>query len=1272
NDADGNGLVPNLLGDVSATIQASPTVTAHILDSGDDSGNLLKRDLLNNILGEVIASAVAPINIVANINPDEDGNGLVPNLIGAVSATIQASPTVTAHIFDADDYSGGLLKRDLLKNILGEVIASAVAPVDVVANINPDDDGNGLVPNLLGAISATVQATPTVTVHIFDPDQEAVSSAPLKRDLVPNLLGEVIASAVAPLNVVANIQHDANGNGLVPNLVGDVSATIQASPTVTVHIFDADDYSGDLLKRDLVPNLLGEVIASAVAPINIVANIQNDADGNGLVPNLLGDVSATIQASPTVTAHILDSGDDSGNLLKRDNAPKQGVFTEHINESQVAVFIPMSAFGVNAARSTPTAAEAAAAYFEYVGNAALSMRESVLRHHTVDVDGAHQTFKDLQQVITRLEDIYDTLGRSAIALPPTASLTGGNAGDPDSSSDHNPRRKSGSAEPTGRLPPIPLSDLSKLVIMRTYAATMAIQQRKAQIGRADTAHARRLMEEEQIGREDLDKLSQHLRAVEALSLTAWDVCAIAREIARIDTQLFAHVQMPEDMVVRSRAMQSGGAEVDVASSVRNCAGFAVFLGHAAAGILLDTAASVAKGAASNLAPPSARSPAPAPRRSMESEHRDRHAVSSLSNLKGHPHIVTCLIVLAHILVRVFGDFNGGIAVLWALTLPEIRRLQSLWRHVDQQTVGLLEDLCGMTGMQSASVGCIALGPSGSAGEETGRIHTIDEARYHSTLKAVAAELKDRYTGNPLDIHSQTAKSLIVAIPYMPRSISSLRRLYSMYTMSADGSQVLLSAPGAQLLDQEKRVFGWCRIHSSAKAGSHSPHDLRHRSRQHTYMPGIYTVEAGDNVYQIYMPVTLSELIDTGCSMEPARPHTPSMSTARATQLSVRDASLQHWILTRPFFSTGLIRSASVRIQTPLASEAGIFLERSESSESEAVLQSSSAAPNVVHTMVAPPSVLSEPTTFTRHLAARDHDQRDVESDIGSMQVPLDAYRINHETSEVSSQVDDVYADNVDAEQLPSVDDFLGQFLATEQTKMDEHGVPDYLQSSALDPLQSSSLEDGSEDRDKAGDALDSVSDKSSERSDDSVSVRSSSSEDSSGSGGLSDLDLPSVPVTGKPAGEDAYEEVISGNTPDVGDKDAKAATDGNSNPQAADGVSKEADSSLGEEPADTFVNQDEKLDGTAADQGKEPAEAAAAQDAKGQHVRLDEQTKKGLPSKDEAANPDPAAASDAYIDADDNESTVSKHEDAGEPAPMSPATSAEPRLETGSKRPDEP
>ncbi|KAJ2119225.1 hypothetical protein IW147_006044 [Coemansia sp. RSA 720] len=386
-DEDGNGLLPNLLGRVSATIQASPTVTAHLFDSDkddiskllrrdlldnilgevvasavaplnivaninpdedgnglDESDELLRRDLLENILGEVVASAVAPLNIVADINPDEDGNGLVPNLLGRISATIQASPTVTAHLFDSDkDGSDELLRRDLLDNILGEVVASAVAPLNIVANINPDEDGNGLVPNLLGRISATIQASPTVTAHIFDADKDE-SDELLRRDLLENILGEVVASAVAPLNIVADINPDEDGNGLVPNLLGRISATIQASPTVTAHLFDSDkDGSDELLRRDLLENILGEVVASAAAPVNIVANINPDEDGNGLVPNLLGRISATIQVSPTVTAHLFDSDkDDSGKLLKKD-VMAGGIYTERVDDAHIAIYVPLTA-----------------------------------------------------------------------------------------------------------------------------------------------------------------------------------------------------------------------------------------------------------------------------------------------------------------------------------------------------------------------------------------------------------------------------------------------------------------------------------------------------------------------------------------------------------------------------------------------------------------------------------------------------------------------------------------------------------------------------------------------------------------------------------------------------------------------------------------------------------------------------------------------------------------------------------------------------------------
>ncbi|KAJ2070229.1 hypothetical protein GGI09_009499, partial [Coemansia sp. S100] len=90
-------------------------------------------------------------------------------------------------------------------------------------------------------------------------------------------------------------------------------------------------------------NLLGEVVASVVAPLNIVANINPDEDGNGLLPNLLGRVSATIQASPTVTAHIFNAGSDNSGLFKKD-AMSNGIYTERIDNAHVAIYVPLASF----------------------------------------------------------------------------------------------------------------------------------------------------------------------------------------------------------------------------------------------------------------------------------------------------------------------------------------------------------------------------------------------------------------------------------------------------------------------------------------------------------------------------------------------------------------------------------------------------------------------------------------------------------------------------------------------------------------------------------------------------------------------------------------------------------------------------------------------------------------------------------------------------------------------------------------------------------------
>ncbi|KAJ1735268.1 hypothetical protein LPJ61_000642, partial [Coemansia biformis] len=145
----------------------------------DDSGELLRRDLLDDILGEVIASVVAPVNIVANINPDEDGNGLVPNLLGRVSATIQASPTVTAHIFDSNkDDSGELLKRDSSHNgVFTERLdndhVAIYVPIGALAM------GQSDVSQIMSARASDVQIvsmTPTPTQPVSSAPTPAASS----------------------------------------------------------------------------------------------------------------------------------------------------------------------------------------------------------------------------------------------------------------------------------------------------------------------------------------------------------------------------------------------------------------------------------------------------------------------------------------------------------------------------------------------------------------------------------------------------------------------------------------------------------------------------------------------------------------------------------------------------------------------------------------------------------------------------------------------------------------------------------------------------------------------------------------------------------------------------------------------------------------------------------------------------------------------------------------------------------------------------------------
>ncbi|KAJ2457070.1 hypothetical protein GGF42_002903 [Coemansia sp. RSA 2424] len=297
------------------------------------------------------------VGYVASSAPNVPGASVVP-----ANPSAQPEPSMTAWPAPAPSYRADITpKREVDQTAIESLVSGTGAmlfnannnsyvlvrlPADLARSVSQSkaalrkrSSESGLLDNI-GKVVAEVKLPVIANIGISNPDEDGGLGGLLKRDLLDNLLGEVVASAVAPLNIVANINPDEDGNGLLPNLLGRVSATIQASPTVTAHIFDSGS-NGGLLKRDLLENLLGEIVASAVAPLNIVANINPDEDGNGLLPNLLGRVSATIQASPTVTAHIFDSGSSNNGLFKKDAMPN-GIYTERIDDTHVAIYIPLS------------------------------------------------------------------------------------------------------------------------------------------------------------------------------------------------------------------------------------------------------------------------------------------------------------------------------------------------------------------------------------------------------------------------------------------------------------------------------------------------------------------------------------------------------------------------------------------------------------------------------------------------------------------------------------------------------------------------------------------------------------------------------------------------------------------------------------------------------------------------------------------------------------------------------------------------------------------
>ncbi|KAJ2746606.1 hypothetical protein GGI20_001186, partial [Coemansia sp. BCRC 34301] len=111
-----------------------------------------------------------------------NGDGLLPNLLGRVSATIQASPTVTAHIFNADS-SGGLFKKDAMPNgIYAERIDDKHVAIFVPLSSFVKSRGQGAVSSLMSAAGSgniqVINMSPTPTMPVSSAPTPATTTVP--------------------------------------------------------------------------------------------------------------------------------------------------------------------------------------------------------------------------------------------------------------------------------------------------------------------------------------------------------------------------------------------------------------------------------------------------------------------------------------------------------------------------------------------------------------------------------------------------------------------------------------------------------------------------------------------------------------------------------------------------------------------------------------------------------------------------------------------------------------------------------------------------------------------------------------------------------------------------------------------------------------------------------------------------------------------------------------------------------------------------------------
>ncbi|KAI8345396.1 hypothetical protein B0O80DRAFT_284773 [Mortierella sp. GBAus27b] len=380
------------------------------------------------------------------------------------------------------------------------------------------------------------------------------------------------------------------------------------------------------------------------------------------------------------------------------------------------------------------------------------------------------------------------------------------------------------------VPLIPISPLTKQALQHSYSlsqATQKLEQAKQgsnsqENSSRELAYLRRLIEDVHIQKTRLDSVNTMIQSVASSTVTSWDPDLIARQLTIVDLQLFKEVAIPKDLV---RADRNG------TTRVQHCIDFEIYVAHGIAHLLL------ADWNSSRQSPP---------------------ANNSVTT-KGHPHApinaVAHMIRVAYILLHVYRNLNSFMAVMRALTSPEITRMHKSWTGVSFKVKELYRRMVHIYRAQEG------------------------ELDYKETLL------------QKLDAFQDVGKDAVVAIPWMRYHLDEVKSIVNSYLTgqnSADETgDVILSAPGARKLSAVSAMLTQCRTNEASGFDRQDMDDKFVQSRTH--------VKHREPVLVDGLKSPLTPILDLN-------------------SLGSGDIALHHWLLSRPFLNKQQLIDESLEIE----------------------------------------------------------------------------------------------------------------------------------------------------------------------------------------------------------------------------------------------------------------------------------------------------------------------------------------------------------------------